>query len=514
MSEFIVIGAGVNGLACALELARSGHRVKVLEQRAGIGGLSARRTFGDGFEVPGVRHDTSEIRPSLIDSLGLGLTMLPEHEPIFASDNADGFVLHVSPDAAREEIGRKSKKDVEAYASFRGLLGHLRPVLEPLLDRAPPKLLPTGIGEMFEMGLMGLKLRGLGQRDMTEVLRAAPMCVADWMREQFETEILSATLSFSAIMGDFVGPWSPGTAAMMIVREAVLVPGVRGGPAAVVDALEKALKATNVEIRTQAKVSKLRLDGSRVKGVTLEGGEELGCDAVIAACSPKQAMVDLLPPLSMRTSEHHSARTIRSRGTAAKVHLALRGYPTWRGRPGVRFDRARLGGAHLDDLERAFDATKYRQLPQRPVLDVYCPTAHDSSRDTQVLSIIVHAVPHDLEGGWNDAAKSTLLDAVLTTLEASAPGTRDLVKASEVLSPVDLEREFGLPGGSLHHVERALDQMVLTRPARPFARYATPIEGLFLGSSGCHPGPGVTLGPGVFAARAATGRRDSMLPPR
>jgi phytoene dehydrogenase-like protein len=506
--SLVVVGGGVNGLACAVELARAGKKVTVLEQRGHVGGLAARRTFGDGFTVPGIRHDTSEIRPALVESLGLGargLALLSEHVPVFAAGDGAGLVLHASPDAAREEIKRRSAKDVEAYAGLRGLMAHLRPVLEPLLDRAPPPLLPRGFGETIEMGLMGLKLRGLGPRDMVEVMRAAPMCVADWLREQFETEILSATLAFHAVVGDFVGPWSPGTGAMLIVRDALLVPGAKGGPAAVVDALVKAAGALGVTVRTGARVTRIRVEAGRVRGVVLAGGDDVPCDAVVAACSPHAAMNALLPPLALTVRDTEAVRTIRTRGTAAKIHLALAEPPKWKARPSESFERARVGGAHLDDLERAFDATKYRELPARPVLDVWFPPG-DRSGGACVASVLVHAVPPDLAGGWTDASKKALLDRALAVLDEAAPGVQEAVKASEVLTPIDIQDELAIPGGSIHHVERALDQMVLMRPARPLARYATPIEGLFLGSSGCHPGPGVTLVPGVLAARALLGR--------
>lgn len=505
MSSFVVIGAGVNGLAAALELARNGHKVTVVDSRDSVGGLSGRRTFGDGFEVAGVRHDTCEIRPALVDSLGLaahGLTLKKDHVPIFASDDKDGFVLHRNPEQAKDEISRRSSKDVAAYATFRTLMTNLRPVLAPLVEKAPPPLLPSKFGEMIEMGMMGLKLRGLGQRDMTEVMRAAPMCVADWMREQFESEILSATLALPAVLGDFVGPWSPGTAAFLILREAMSVPGVNGGPAAVVDALVNALKATSVEIRTSSQVTKLRVEGGRVKGVSLTNGGDVDADGIVATSSPKHVLTELLPPLLLNTAELLAARTIRTRGTVAKVHLGLREPAKWRGRPNDTFEQVRVGGAHLDDLERSFDAAKYRQLPQKPTLDVVC--GGTSGKPT--LSIMVTGVPFDLEMGWSDSAKSALLETVVGMLEESAPGLRSSVVANEVISPKDLETDFGAHGGSIHQVERALDQMVLMRPARPFARFGTPIEGLFLGGSGCHPGPGVTLAAGVLAARAAMGK--------
>jgi phytoene dehydrogenase-like protein len=503
MSDIVVIGGGVNGLAAAVELARAGKKVLVLESRGSVGGLSGRRTFGDGFVVPGVRHETCELRSALVDSLGLtqhGLVLANDHAPVFAAEpSGPGLVVHTSAEKAKEEIGKRSKKDADAYAAFRGLLDRIRPALEPLLARSAPPLLPRSLGEMVDMGLMGLKLRGLGRGDMIELLRVVPMCVADWMREQFETEVLSAALSMPAVLGDFVGPWSPGTAAMLILREALLMPGAKGGPAAVVDALQAALSKAGGTVRTGARVTKIRTEGSRVKGVVLEGGEDVSADAIIAACSPRRAL-ELLPPMSLSVKDLSAARAIRSRGTVAKIHLGLREAPSWRARGDQRFERVRIG-AHLDDLERGFDAAKYRRLPERPALDICVP---DAVSGKPVMSIFALGVPYALEGGWSAEKKSELLESVLRELEHHTP-IRDLVVASEVISPVDIEVEYGVNGGSIHHVERAIDQMVLLRPARPFARYATPVEGLFLGSSGCHPGPGVTLAPGVLAARALLG---------
>jgi phytoene dehydrogenase-like protein len=496
----VVIGAGVNGLACALELARAGKKVVVLDRRDAPGGLSGRRAF-DGFSVPGIRHDTQELRPALVQALGLaahGLVLKTEHVPVFASEaEGDGMVMHVAPERAEAEIARRSKKDAGAYASLRGLFARVRGILEPVVERNAPPLMPKGFSETVDMGLLGLKLRGLGRKDMIEVLRAAPMCVADWMREQFETELLSATLALPAVLGDYVGPWSPGTAAMFILREALLVPGAQGGPAAVVDALVRALGEAKVTVRTGARVTRIDVESGTVKGVTLEGGEAIAAEAVVAACSPRHALTELLEPFTLSVRDNAAARAIRTRGTAAKIHLGLREAPEWRGRPGEAFERVRIG-AHLDDLERAFDAAKYRTLPTAPVLDI---AVHDAT-----LSILVHAVPYDLDGGWTASAKEVLLERVLRVLDPHAPKLRERLQAREVLSPVDLEREFGTTGGSLHHVERALDQMVLMRPARPFARAATPVEGLYLGSSGCHPGPGVTLAPGVLSARAVLAR--------
>jgi phytoene dehydrogenase-like protein len=272
-----------------------------------------------------------------------------------------------------------------------------------------------------------------------------------------------------------------------------------------VDALDAARKRHGVEVRTGARVTRIAVEADRARGVVLESGERIDASAVIAAVSPRHALTELLPPLTLSVRDIEAARTIRTRGTVAKVHLGLREYPRWAGRPGERFERVRIA-PRLEDIERAFDAAKYRRLPEAPALDIWFPAVAQPQGDTHVASILASGAGYQLDRGWDADAKAALLESVLAVLEAHAPGIRALCVASEVLSPVDLEAEFGATGGSIHHVERALDQMVLMRPARPFARYATPIEGLYLASSGCHPGPGVTLAPGVLAARAVLER--------
>lgn len=513
MTDAVVVGGGVNGLACAVQLARSGRKVVVLEARDALGGLSGRRAFADGFAVPGIRHSTQGLRMPMVQALGLTAHGLIRHgqAPAVLTVEADGpgLLLPGSVADAQGEIAQRSKKDADAYGQMHAFMQRVRRVMEPLLNTSPPPLLPRGVGDALDVALLGVRLRGLGARDMVELLRALPMCVADLVREWFETEIVSATLAMPAVLGDFVGPWSPGTGAMFLLERALEGPGVKGGPAAVVDALVKAAQAHQVTLRTSTRVTGFRIKDGRVAGVTLDGGEQLDAPVVVAACHPKHALLELLAPLTMPMHATEAARTMRCRGTVAKVHLGLKSPVTWKSRPQMQPQHVQVG-AHLDELERAFDAVKYRQMATQPVLDITVPTVEDptlASGDRQVLSIMVSGVPANLEGGWTDQARQQLLERTLAVLELHAPGVGALVEAHEVLSPADLEQQYGAVGGSLHHVERALDQMVLMRPARPFAQGRTPVPGLLLGSSGCHPGPGVTLAPGMLAARAAADPR-------
>jgi phytoene dehydrogenase-like protein len=484
MSDVIVIGAGVNGLACAAELARAGHAITVLEQRAVVGGLCAARDFGS-FTVPGVRHDTTELRPAAATALGLELERAPVHAPIYGASK-NGLILHHDP--ARTEL---SHKDATAYSALRKRLTQLGPLLDGLLSGPAPRLLPSDLGEAFDLGKLALALRLQGRTDMLELLRVAPMCAGDFLREHFDSEILSATLALPAVLGDFVGPWSAGTSAMLLLQQALAVPDLVGGPAAVVSALQRTLSKGGVTIRTQTKVGRLVINNGACNGVVLTSGETLRADAVVACCSPRTALLALLPRGALLLADKQAAQNIRARASVAKVHLGLSAWPLWNGRS-EHFTRVRIG-ATLDDLERAFDAVKYKRVADKPALDM---ALSEGPGGTCILSIMAFGVPYEAEDD------NQILNNVLNVLEAEAPGLRGEVRASEVLCPKTLEAEYGVSGGNLHHVERALDQMLFLRPALPFARNTTPIPGLFLGSSGTHGGPGLTLTPGLLAARA------------
>jgi phytoene dehydrogenase-like protein len=310
-----------------------------------------------------------------------------------------------------------------------------------------------------------------------------------------------AAVAGQALLCEYAGPWSAGTASRWVLQRTVDGMEVSGGPAALVRALEKSFTSAGGTVRTGARVTALLVDKGRVTGVKLEGGEEL--KAPLAGCSiPPRALIPLLPPHAFPLKVFEELHAVRARGTSAKVHLALSAAIETRG---GRHERLRLGDS-LDDLERAFDAVKYRQLSASPALDVRQPSVADLSlapRDQAVASIWVNFAPYDVEGGWNDERRKAVLEATLARIEKYDAGIRSKVIASEVLDPKTLETEYGLPGGNVHHAEMTLDQLLFMRPTLRLAHYRTPVEGLFLCGSGSHPGGGVTLAPGTLGARAA-----------
>jgi phytoene dehydrogenase-like protein len=270
------------------------------------------------------------------------------------------------------------------------------------------------------------------------------------------------------------------------------------------ESLRKAFEAAGGQIQLGAEVAKILIDRDTVTGVGLVDGRTVEAPRVVATCDPKRALLDMIEPGVLPFKVEEQIAVVRMRGTTAKVNLALDGHLTFNGREGERHARA-VVAEHVDDIERAFDAAKYRTCSKRPHLDVSVPSVLDASlapEGKDVVSILAHFAPHNLDGGWTEEAKASFGDAVVEVLEGAAPGTKNQIVAREVLSPPDLEDRYGLTGGHIHHGEHALDQLLFMRPTPALARYQTPIEGLYLGGSGSHPGGGVTCQPGALAAQA------------
>lgn len=511
--DAVVVGAGQNGLAAAARLAAAGKKVVVLERRDAVGGLAGASELHSGYRVPGVLHDEGLVSPRVAAALGLERHGLAWREapPVFlVEDGGPGLLLDRDPArAAAGELGARSRHDAEAYARYRGFLAKLRPLVAAVMSAPPPPLSPAGAADFWEVAKGGLGLWRLGRRDTLELMRVAPMCVADFLNELFATPLLVEGLAAPAVAGTFAGPWSAGTNTNLLLLEAAPGRYVAGGPAALVAALERAARAAGAEVRTGAEVARIRVEGGRAAGVTLASGETLDAAAVVATGDPKRTFLELIAPGTLPIRIEDEYRRIRMRGTAAKVHLALDGPLELAARPGELFESIRIGGGHVDDLERAFDAVKYREVSARPHLEVRVPTVADPAlapAGHHVVSVLASYAPYDVAGGWTEERRAALLDSVLAALERHAPGVRARIVAQELLTPADLEARYALTGGQLHHGEPALDQMLVLRPTPSAARYATSVPGLYLGGSGSHAGGGVTCTAGWLAAGAALSR--------
>ncbi len=502
----IVVGGGHNGLTCAALLAKAGRRVTVLERRSTVGGLCAAEEFHPGYTAPGILHDTSMVRASVVSELSLashGLKRGPKTPLVLAAPAAVGGGQSIELSDDREKtaasIAAVSKADGAAWSKYRGFLDRIGGFFSKMMDTEPPEVTRDDMGVLWHLFKVGFSLRRLGAADMSEVMRVPPMTAADWLREYFETERLVAGLAWDACASTWAGPHSPGTAATMLLSEAMRGQEVEGGPPALIEALTAACEAAGVMIRTEAEVTSIRVENGRCAGVTLADDTRLE-GQVVSTLDPKRTVLELLAPAHTPPSLIHAMERYRARGTTAVVRLALTGLPEGAA-------KAMRIADDVDTLERAFDAVKYRRVADLPVLDVRFPTLSQPNLAPEghhVVTILVRFAPYHLEGGWTDERRQNLGDSTIRVLERYTPGLKDLIEGHQVLTPADLERGHGLTGGHLYHGEHALDQLMSLRPVPACANHRTPIEGLYVGSGGTHPGGGITGGPGRLAAKAVT----------
>ena len=516
MSRVVIIGAGHNGLTTAFYLAKAGLKPLVLERRSIVGGAAVTEDIGPGFKCPSLTHAIGPLRPSIARDMRLEQRHVEfiRPDPRLVALSADGPPLRFSIDerGTAEAIRAVSQKDADRYVEFCETLARLGRFLGSLLTTTPPSLDAPDRGDMWELLKTGRRFRALGKKDAFRLLRWGPMAAADLVGEWFETNLLQAAIAARGIFGSAQGPRSAGTAALLLLNAATdPAPGgssvmVKGGPGALTEAMANAARDAGAEIRVDASVKHVLVHDGRVSGVLLEDGREVPATAVISNADPKRTLLDLVDPVDLDPGFLTRVRNYRSRGTVAKVNLALSALPSFAGIPSHGDLRGRLHiGSSIDYLEQAFDASKYGEISPHPYLDVSIPTLADPSlapSGKHVLSVAVQFAPYTLAArrDWG-TAKSALFSNVMRELDRHAPGIQSLVEHSQVLSPVDLESLYGLTGGHIYHGELSLDQLFTMRPILGWARYRTPIPGLFLCGSGTHPGGGVTGGPGQNAAR-------------
>jgi phytoene dehydrogenase-like protein len=377
-----------------------------------------------------------------------------------------------------------------------------------LMTSAPPEIEQPSRTDLWSMLMTGRKFRGLGKKDAYSLLRWAPMSVADFVSEWFESEPLRASIAAGGIFGTAFGPRSAGSTAVLLLR---MSSGdgrprlVRGGLGAFTSALAAAARAAGVEIRVDAEVDRINVRNSGATGVTLRSGEELTAKAVVSNADPRRTLLGLVDPMVLEPGYLGRMRSFRASGRVAKINLALSGLPAFT----AARDPHLLGGfvhigPDLDYLERAFDASKYGNYSPRPHLDVTIPSLTDPSlapTGAHVMSISAQFAPYRLhDADWSTAAP-LFADSVIDTLSEYAPGLKGLIVARQVITPVELESQYGLTGGHIFHGELSLDQVFTMRPLLGWARYRTPIRGLYLCGAGTHPGYGVSGLSGLNAAR-------------
>ena len=526
--DAIVVGGGHNGLVAAAYLAKGGLSTLVLERRERIGGIADTHELKPGVRVPAVAHTVGRLKPSVVRDLALrshGLHLIAPEIRVFAPA-PDGSAITLYDDIQRTADGLRARsgQDAASYAGFDRLVRSLGHFLAELGGAAPPDINAPSLGD----ALTGLKLtrsfRGLGKHDGRSILRVLPMAIADFVAESFETDALRGILAARGIQNTAMGPWSAGTTAVFLADSAGNDGGAagqtvyaRGGPGALSAALAAAVRAAGGEIRTDADVVTVTSRDGRATGVVLGSGEEISARIVVAGIDPKKVLTGLVDPVVVGPGLRWRAANIRTPGTVAKVNLALAGLPLFpaagAGPEGERLLRGRIVIAPgIDYVERAFDASKYGAISSAPYLEATIPSLVDPTLvddpkagarrpARHVMSIHLQYAPYHLAEGTWPARRDELGDLAIQTLEQYAPGIGKLVVARQVLTPLDLERDYGLTGGHPYHAEPSLDSFFLWRPLLGSARYRLPVEGLYLAGSGAHPGGGITGIPGQNAAR-------------
>ena len=517
--DTVVIGGGHNGLVAAIYLAKAGQRVLVLERRDLLGGSAVTEEIHADFRCDTGAHRINRIHPTVLKdlrALPAGSVRISRADPSVFTPHPEGGHLQLwrDPHESIEAIHQWSSADAEKYPAFIKLVSDCTSLLESLYDRRPPDVLSPKRREMWETLKPVRGLRRLGKKDMIEVLRVLPMTVRELLDEWFESDILKGTLGAAGITGICQGPMGAGTALMFMhqhvgMQNGALRPAefIQGGMGKLIAGLETLARQANVEIRTGASVAGIRVEDGKATGVVLENGDEVQAARVVSNADPRSTFFDLLGPSQLEPEFVRAVENIRFKGVSAKVILGLDQLPDFTCLPG---DGPHLRGVisispSLPYLERAYDDAKYGGISREPYLEVVIPSLADQSMapfGKHVLSILVQYVPYHLhEGTWDDAMRDTLADRVVGTLSRYAPNVESAVIHRHVLSPLDLEEVFSLTEGNIYHGEMTLDQLLFMRPVPGWARYGTPVDGLYLCGAGTHPGGGVTGTPGFNAAR-------------
>jgi phytoene dehydrogenase-like protein len=514
--DAIIVGGGHNGLTAAAYLARTGRKVLVLERRHVLGGAAVTEEVFPGFHFSVCSYVVSLLRPEIIRELDLprhGLEILPLDGTFTPMPGGDHLWRMSDHARTRREIYRHSPLDAEAYDEYGKAMVEMARFVKPIMSIVPPDPFAPDLDGVKAMARMYQRFRGLSREARHNLLQLMTVSAVDLLDRWFETDVLKATMSASGIIGTFLGVRSPGTAYVLLHHYMGEIDGAfrawgfaRGGTGAISNAIAAAAREAGAVVRSRAGVERITVKDGRATGVVLEGGEEIVGGVVVSSLDPHRTFLRLVEARELPGEFVEEVRRFKLRGSSGKVNFALDALPEFTALPG---HGAHLRGAisispSVEYMERAYDQAKYGQFSRRPYIDMVIPSLTDPSiapPGKHVLSCFVQYAPYKLseEGGW-DEQKEAFGDAVVDTISEYAPNLKNIIRHRQVVTPLELEREWGLTEGNIFQGELSMEQLFFLRPVPGWARYRTPLRGLYMCGAATHPGGGIMAASGRLAA--------------
>ncbi|HXW57774.1 MAG TPA: NAD(P)/FAD-dependent oxidoreductase [Candidatus Cybelea sp.] len=521
--DAIVIGGGHNGLVNAAYLARAGKNVLVLERRNVLGGAAVTEEIIPGFKFSVFSYVVSLLRPEIIRDLDLprhGMEILPLDGTFTPMPNGNHLWRVNDHAQTRRELERHSKIDAEAYDEFGKAMVQMCRFVKPILGMIPPD--PTSLDprDLRKLAFLGRRFQSLPADDKYNLIQLMTMSAADFLDQWFETDVLKATMSASGIIGTFLGIRSPGTAYVLLHHYMGEIDGVfrswgfsRGGTGAISNAIADAAREAGAEIRLEAGVSRIMVKGGAAQGVALENGEEIRAGVVSSSVDPRLTFLKFIESRELPDDFIDEVRRYKFRGSSGKVNLALDALPEFTCFPGAgRHLRGAISiSPSTEYMERAYDQAKYGEFSRRPYIDIVLPTLTDPSLappGKHIMSCFVQYAPYQLARGHWDEQRERFADTVVDTISEYAPNLKKIILGRQAMTPLDIERTTGLSEGNIFQGELSLEQLFFLRPVAGWARYRTPIKGLYMCGSATHPGGGIMGAPGRLAALEILGARE------
>jgi phytoene dehydrogenase-like protein len=517
--DAVVIGAGHNGLTCAAYLGKAGLNVKVVERRPVVGGAAVTAEFHPGFRNSVAAYAVSLLNPKVIADLALadhGLRIVERRAQNFLP-RLDGQYLIAAEGRTRAEIAKFSARDAERFDAFTAAIDAIADVLRGLVLRAPPNVVegPRSWREIGKAVMAGNRLRRLPMEERRIFLDLFTQSAADFLDGWFDGDLIKALFGFDAVVGNYASPSTPGTAYVMLHHAFGEVNGKRrvwghavGGMGAITQAMAKAAASRGVAIETDAPVRELLLERGAAAGIVLADGRAIRAKAVIANVNPKLLYTALVPPDALPPDFLARIRRWRCGSGTFRMNVALADLPRFAAlpEPGDHHTSGIILAPSLAYMDAAYQDARAHGWSRAPIIEMLIPSTLDDSLappGAHVASLFCQHVAPELPDGrsW-DACRDTVADLMIATVDSYAPGFAASVVGRQVLSPLDLERDFGLTGGDIFHGALTLDQLYSARPMLGYADYRGPLPGLYHCGSGAHPGGGVTGAPGHNAARA------------